>query len=298
MHVICVSGYAKGYGYDPSQKISGTNHEWNIIKFKNVFYQIDSTWGAGTLNGREFNKELNEFYFCPEPEKLITSHLPEQSKWQLIYPPLSNDEFSKRVKFSDKFHNFFTTDVIYHTLKVKSKHTIRFNKIDEKLNIDGILRVYDKNGNQTDNALGVILYEKKYFDFLCIFKKKGTYKVSIYADYKEKERKDHMVDFYLECEEDWKDSPSTPFNLPIIYGSDITIIEPVFNTLKKGEKVTLKCRSDVVDEIIVINEEWLTVKKNKEGIFETTITVNADEVYIGKKNGANSFETSITYKIK
>ena len=27
----------------------------------------------------------------------------------------------------------------------------------------------------------------------------------------------------------------------------------------------------------------LTIKKNKEGIFDTTITVNADEVYIGKK---------------
>ena len=107
----------------------------------------------------------------------------------MIYPPLSNDEFSKRVKFSDKFHNFFTTDAIYHTLKVKSKVTIRFNKIDEKLIVDGILRVYDKNGNQTDNALGVILYKKKCFDFFCIFKKKGTYKVSIFADYKEKKEK-------------------------------------------------------------------------------------------------------------
>ena len=67
--LICVSGYAKGYGYDPSEVISGTNHEWNIIKFNNVYYQIDSTWGAGSLIGNEFKQELCEFYFCPEPDR-------------------------------------------------------------------------------------------------------------------------------------------------------------------------------------------------------------------------------------
>ena len=66
LDVICVSGYAKGVSYDTSKEISGTNHEWNIIKFNKVYYQIDSTWGAGSLNGREFIKKLKEFYFCPD----------------------------------------------------------------------------------------------------------------------------------------------------------------------------------------------------------------------------------------
>ena len=77
LYVICVSGYAKGAGYSTEQKISGTNHEWNIIKLDHIFYQIDSTWGAGNLNGRIFQKEFTEFYFCPEPEELFESHFPE-----------------------------------------------------------------------------------------------------------------------------------------------------------------------------------------------------------------------------
>lgn len=297
LDIICTGGYVKGYGYNPREKISGTNHEWNIIKFNNVYYQIDSTWGAGSLNGRDFKKELCEFYFCPEPEQIISTHLPEEDKWQLIYPPLSEEEFGKRVKLNSKFYNFFTTDAIYHTFKVKSKHTIRFNKINEKENIGAILRVFDKQGKETDNAKGLILYDKNYIDFFYIFKKKGTYQTKLYADYASKREKTEMVTYYLECEEDYNETPTTPFNLPETYGNDITIISPIYNILKKGKKVTLKFKSDVTDEIIVTNGQWLTIKKNEDGIFETTITINTNEVFIGIQSKENKFKTSLVYKV-
>ena len=297
LDIICVSGYAKGYSYNPNKKISGTNHEWNIIKFKGVYYQIDSTWGAGSLNGREFEKELEEFYFCPKPENLISSHFPEDSKWQLIYPPISEEEFGKRVKFSSKFYDLFTTDIKYHTFKVKSKHKIRFNKINEKDNLRASLHSYDKKGNETNDGLHLVLYDKKYIEFLLLFKEKGTYQVKLYADYITKEKMAHLVTFYLECVEDYIETPTTPFRLPKVYKSDVTIIEPIYNILKKGEKVTLKFKSDVADEIIVTNNNWLYIKKNENGIFETTITVNTDQVFIGIKSGGKEFQTNIVYDV-
>ena len=294
LEIINVSGYAKGYSYKINEKISGTNHEWNIIKLNNVYYQIDSTWGAGCLSGREFKKE---FYFCPKPEYLISSHYPEEKKWQLIYPYISIEEFSKRVKFSTKFYEFFTTNLLYHTMKVKSKHIIRFNKINEKANIESLINIYDQQGNITNNALGLVLYNKKYIDFFYIFKKKGKYKTNIYTDYKNIKSKSHVVTYYLDCQEDWKDSPDTPFSLPKIYNNDITIIEPIFNIMKKGKKVTLKMKSDVTEEIIITNGNWLYIKKNKDGIFEITLTVNTDEIFIGRKTNKEDFLTSITYKV-
>ena len=297
LEIINVSGYAKGYSYKINEKISGTNHEWNIIKLNNVYYQIDSTWGAGCLSGREFKKEFKEFYFCPKPEYLISSHYPEEKKWQLIYPYISIEEFSKRVKFSTKFYEFFTTNLLYHTMKVKSKHIIRFNKINEKANIESLINIYDQQGNITNNALGLVLYNKKYIDFFYIFKKKGKYKTNIYTDYKNIKSKSHVVTYYLDCQEDWKDSPDTPFSLPKIYNNDITIIEPIFNIMKKGKNVTLKLKSDVTEEIIITNGNWLYIKKNKDGIFEITLTVNTDEIFIGRKTNKEDFLTSITYKV-
>ena len=59
LDVICV----KGYGYSIEDKISGTNHEWNIIKLDGVYYQIDSTLGAGNLDKKSSKKNLPKFIF-------------------------------------------------------------------------------------------------------------------------------------------------------------------------------------------------------------------------------------------
>ena len=183
-------------------------------------------------------------------------------------------------------------------MKVKSRHIIRFNKINEKANIESLINIYDQQGNITNNALGLVLYNKKYIDFFYIFKKKGKYKTNIYTDYKNIKSKSHVVTYYLDCEEDWKDSPETPFSLPKIYNNDIIIIEPIFNIMKKGKTVTLKMKSDITDEIIITNGNWLYIKKNKDGIFETTITVKTNEVVIGKKTSQGGIDYSIAYNIK
>ena len=296
--VICVMGHAKGAGDDDNESLDESNHEWNILRFKKVYYQMDSTWAAGYLNGdNKFVKALNEFYFCCPPERLITTHHPDEDKWQLLYPFVSLEEFGKMVNYGNEFYLYFTSDIKYHTLKVKSQHIIRFNKVNEKDDLDVLVRVSDKKGYETKNALCMPLYNKNYIEFFYIFKKKGTYKTDIFASLKSQDIKDHIVEYYLECTEDFKQTESTPFSLPDIYENDVTIIEPLFNNLKKGKKATLKFRADEADEIIITNGEWITVNKNQDGIFEKTITVKTNEVYVGKKNG-NSFKTAIAYKIK
>jgi len=295
--VICVMGYAKGLGYKEGQKITGSNHEWNILKFDNVYYQMDSTWGSGSVSGRTFQKKLEEYYFCPEPDRLFCSHYPDEKKWQLIYPYLSVEEFSKRVKFSPEFYKLFTTDCKYTTIKVKSKHTIRFNINNPKEKINSSCDIEDGNGKSTKNALCTTITKEDHIEFFFMFKKKGTYKTELFAGNATEKSYSYMVTYFLKCEEDWKENPDTPFSLPDIYNDDITIIEPFYNIMKKGKKVTLKLKSDVTDEIIITNKDWLTIKKNKDGIFETTITVKAKEIFIGIKNAKGGVNASIIYKV-
>ena len=295
--VICVMGYAKGLGYKEGQKITDSNHEWNILRFDNVYYQMDSTWASGSVSGRTFEKKLKEYYFCPEPDRLFCSHFPDEKKWQLIYPYLSVEEFSKRVKFSPDFYKLFTTDNKYTTIKVKSKHTIRFNKNNPEEKISACCTVEDGNGNSTKNAICVDTDKGDHVEFFYMFKKKGTYQTDIFASNANEESSHHMVTYILKCEEDWKENPDTPFSLPDIYNDDITIIEPFYNIVKKGKKVTFKLKSDITDEIIITNKDWLTIKKNKDGIFETTITIKGDDIFIGRKTTDSAFTTSIVYKV-
>ena len=87
--------------------------------------------GEGYLDGRNFVKSFEEFYFCTEPEYYFESHYPENNKWQLINPPLSPEEFIKRAKFTPYFHDLFKTDFIYKTIQVKKKLIIKLNKLKE-----------------------------------------------------------------------------------------------------------------------------------------------------------------------
>ena len=76
LEVECVSSYAKGASYKIGENMKKSNHEYNVIKLDNKWYPMDSTWGAGSVDGENFNKCFNEIYFLPNPELLITSHFP------------------------------------------------------------------------------------------------------------------------------------------------------------------------------------------------------------------------------
>jgi len=91
-----VSGYAKGYGYVPGKStFNQTDHAWNVIRLHNQWYFIDSTWGAGHLDGYNlYQKKLNSHDFLTRPEHMIYDHFPEDSKWQLLSPIVSMQQFS------------------------------------------------------------------------------------------------------------------------------------------------------------------------------------------------------------
>ena len=83
LKVECINCYAKGVSYKVGQKMQSSNHEYNAIKLNNNWYPIDSTWGAGHVEGKKFIKSYNEFYFLANPELLIKTHFPVNEQWQL-----------------------------------------------------------------------------------------------------------------------------------------------------------------------------------------------------------------------
>ena len=93
LNVECVTCYAKGVSYHVGQKMHSSNHEYNVINLDNKWYPIDSTWGAGHLEGKSFVKEYKEYYFLADPELLIKTHFPVNDKWQLTKKKYILDEY-------------------------------------------------------------------------------------------------------------------------------------------------------------------------------------------------------------
>jgi transglutaminase/protease-like cytokinesis protein 3 len=91
-----VSGYAKGYGYTKGQVDLIPDHAWNTVQIDGAWYLLDPTWDAGyvTYDTKSFLKKTDNYtFFLPDPNRFITSHLPEQQKWQLTPQPVSKQEF-------------------------------------------------------------------------------------------------------------------------------------------------------------------------------------------------------------
>jgi hypothetical protein len=97
LEVEKISGYSKGYGYQPGDKFSSTDHAWNAVKIDGIWQLIDVTWGSG--DGEEIDNRLkttmnfDPYWFCVQPEAFIFSHLPETEEWQLINQPITLRQF-------------------------------------------------------------------------------------------------------------------------------------------------------------------------------------------------------------
>jgi transglutaminase-like putative cysteine protease len=118
-----VSGYSKGYSHRRGETMK-VNHAWNVVSLDGKWYLIDATWGAGYLSGREFKRGLEEGYFLTPPQWFAYSHLPEDSRWQLLPEPLSLPAFADRVKLKPRFFLAGLIPGAYEQAVIRSGETI------------------------------------------------------------------------------------------------------------------------------------------------------------------------------
>ncbi len=102
LDVVVVDGYAKGYGYAIGNATQ-INHAWNVVKINKKWYLLDSTWGAGSINNGQFNRQFNPYYFATPPRQLILDHFPAENKWQLLVKHYTKQKFDTIPKVSPEF---------------------------------------------------------------------------------------------------------------------------------------------------------------------------------------------------
>jgi len=90
-----VTGYTKQFGF-----VDYVPHAWCVANIETNWYVFDPTWGSGYVDDSKYVKHVNNFYFKTVPGKIIKSHMPFDPLWQLIYYPVTCQEFyvGKNVK--------------------------------------------------------------------------------------------------------------------------------------------------------------------------------------------------------
>ena len=289
LNVQCIKCYSKGFGYEPGNKLTKLNHEYNLINIDSMWYPVDLTWGSGYFEGNQFIKCFNEFFFCIEPELLIQFHFPENDKWQLTKKLYTFNEFIKKPQINTKFYEF------------------NFNKYNPE---DGCIILNDSNKQKfviwnenmknRNASCKIYFYENRCFKQLlncnkidyfddrfevdCIFNRKGKYKIELFGN-NDGGPKTYNIMVYIIIVEN---NVERELKFPSFYNESkqIRIFEPLYNNLKAGDKVKFKIKSNL-DKIIIADEEWYYLNKDENGFFEKEIIIKNNpgkKIIIGKEN--------------
>jgi hypothetical protein len=105
MQAVRISGYGKGYGYQPGENFMGpANHAWNGVMINGSWYLIDSTWGAGYVGrDRKYVRRFDDHFFMTPPSQFIYDHFPDDTRWQLLDRPVSKPEYENLVYLEPDF---------------------------------------------------------------------------------------------------------------------------------------------------------------------------------------------------
>ena len=250
LEVECVNCYAKGVSYSIGQKMTKTNHEYNVIKLNNKWYPIDSTWGAGSVNDKRFHKKFNEFYFLADPELLIKTHFPADNKWQLTQKIYTLDEFLKWPQVRANFYKYGfekyypEEGVIELNNRNNQQFIIYGNNMKKK---DALCNIYllENNCYKQQSNMSIINFYNDRFEVKTLFNKKGKYKIQIYGNDGSEEQYYDMLEYVAIV----KNDALSKLEFPQTYkeAKNINIIEPLYNNLKTGKFVKFKMTSNYDD---------------------------------------------------
>ncbi|XP_066472164.1 kyphoscoliosis peptidase-like isoform X2 [Tiliqua scincoides] len=98
-----LAGYAKGYSFKEGKDVKDKRHAWNAVYIDGRWHLLDCTWASGFVKDGKFTFSYDEFYFLTHPAVFINDHFPEDSKWQLLKPTLSEQEFGRNKRLSMLF---------------------------------------------------------------------------------------------------------------------------------------------------------------------------------------------------
>lgn len=145
---VIIKGYVKGFNYYPGKdnKIE-TNHAWVAFDIDRKWYLADPTWGSGYVDiNYNFVKSYEEFYFCPDPTKLIYSHYPEDMQWQLLENPVDSYTFMNFVQLWPIFFKsgLKATSHPYITIRTnKDNFELKFETTYDNIKLIALLSYYD-----------------------------------------------------------------------------------------------------------------------------------------------------------
>ena len=229
---IIVNGYARGAGTSVSgtERVTESNHAWNIVTINGANYLVDSTWNSGFLEGRAWRQQYRTDYLFLKPEHLIYSHFPTNPQHQLLSPPLSASQFMELPHFRPPFFDTASNLSVNLQRIMRASNSFSFEYTVKDGHRFSFRITDNRNGNVLQNRSLIQqngLRHTVHFNFPAA----GQYKIDIFYWLPGADRGIGCGDFIVQA------SAGSRFEFPRTFsssGQNVNIISPLESPLIRG----------------------------------------------------------------
>ncbi|MEB3192940.1 MAG: transglutaminase domain-containing protein [Snowella sp.] len=277
LEAIIIEGYARGssglVGKDPQ-----VNHAWNGVRIQGVWYLLDTTWGAGSINDQQFKAHFEPYYFATPPRQLIYSHFPKESQWQLFFPAYDRAQFDQLPDVTPRFFQDQLQLLSHPQQAIQANGQLDlFLQAPESTLITAQLKT--RSGLAVENNYTFVQRVNSQVTVSVAFPNAGDYTLTIFSKNSEENTYRQAVTHEITA-----NAASEPF--PLTYGTFIEnnayLQMPLTQSLPIKQTSFFQLKIDQATKVIVLNQnsnEWTELNKNGN-LFTGTVNIDPGKIMV------------------
>jgi len=299
-----VSGFAKGYGYDPlGSTAPKSNHAWNAVTIQGRMYLVDVTWDAGYINGFGQNvKSYSTEYLFADPSHLIYSHFPDDPRLQLLPVEKSFEEFISLPGLRGAFFDS-GIEMLGQDLRGVMETSGPFElvaKCPAGMVLDAVLRTQDNR--MVENAC-IVLLEGETARIRCSFPGSGPYTLTVFGGKADPRILDMqcLLEVIVMNHGDIVLPPAFPTFYNEYFADQCQLLSPLDGVLVKGCEYSfrLRVRKPGAHVKADVNGKTLPLALGPDGIYTATIIIpDSKELILFIGYGSGQYKGIVQYDVR
>lgn len=298
-----VSGFAKGYGYDPLGSVRpSSNHAWNAVTIQGRKYLVDATWDSGYINA--FNQNVKYYstdYLFADPARIIYSHFPDDPRYQLLATPKTFEDFRTLPGLRGAYFDLGIT-VVSPELRGVMDASAPF-ELDlgcpESVVLSASLR--DMKDQRIDNAC-MVIREGRRAHIRVAFPGSGPYTLIVFGGpWKERSLDlEGLLEIVLVNKGPAIEPPAYPTFFLDYFQNRCELLEPIIGALKQGEEYTFRLRAPGSNRFVfILDGKLIPLERNSAGEHAITLRVPVSkELSIFIQDPNRGYSGIVRYAVK